>query len=156
MQDQLRMLKIACSQVCVLLSLLPASVHRSLFYSTRSLRNRDKLENVNTPQDVVELIRKSKNILILTGAGVSVGHLLLPSHLSPLPDLLPLQTSCGIPDFRSPTGLYARLKEENWDLDDPQDMFDLSYFKQKPNVFYGFAKVRSSSSLTIILITFVI
>lgn len=32
------------------------------------------------------------------------------------------QTSCGIPDFRSPTGLYARLKEEHWELDDPQQV----------------------------------
>ncbi|GAA5990553.1 hypothetical protein JCM11641_002576 [Rhodosporidiobolus odoratus] len=97
--DQVRMLKIACSRI---------------------LRNRDKLEAFNTPQDAVALIRRSRKILILTGAGVS--------------------TSCGIPDFRSPTGLYARLKQENWDLDDPQDMFDLAYFKEKPNVFYSFAK----------------
>jgi NAD-dependent histone deacetylase SIR2 len=58
-------------------------------------------------------------------------------------DALPFaQTSCGIPDFRSPTGLYARLREQNslWDLDDPQDMFDLAYFKRSPNVFYSFAK----------------
>ncbi|GAA5922523.1 hypothetical protein JCM1841_006187 [Sporobolomyces salmonicolor] len=100
LNDQLRMLKIACSRV---------------------LRNRDRLEQYQTVDDVVNLIRKSKRILVLTGAGVS--------------------TSCGIPDFRSPTGLYARLKAEgNWDLDDPQDMFDLSYFRERPDVFYGFAK----------------
>ncbi|GAA5832524.1 hypothetical protein JCM11251_001358 [Rhodosporidiobolus azoricus] len=99
LSDQIRMLKIACSRV---------------------LRNREKLEAFNSPEDVVSLIRRSRKILILTGAGVS--------------------TSCGIPDFRSPTGLYARLKEEHWELDDPQDMFDLAYFKEKPNVFYSFAK----------------
>ncbi|BGP17410.1 hypothetical protein JCM10213_003307 [Rhodosporidiobolus nylandii] len=87
---------------------------------SRILRNREKLEAFNTPHDVVSLIQRSKKILVLTGAGVS--------------------TSCGIPDFRSPTGLYARLKEEHWELDDPQDMFDLPYFKEKPNVFYSFAK----------------
>ncbi|GAA5850641.1 hypothetical protein JCM9279_006371 [Rhodotorula babjevae] len=98
--DQLRMLKVACSRV---------------------LRNRDKLDDYNTPDDVIDLVRRSKRILFLTGAGVS--------------------TSCGIPDFRSPTGLYARLQlENNYDLDDPQDMFDLAYFKQKPYVFYSFAK----------------
>ncbi|GAA6022720.1 hypothetical protein JCM10207_008077 [Rhodosporidiobolus poonsookiae] len=100
--DQMRMLKIACSRI---------------------LRNREKLEAFNTPDDVVSLIRRSKKILILTGAGVS--------------------TSCGIPDFRSPTGLYARLKEDpllNAELDDPQDMFDLAFFKEKPTVFYSFAK----------------
>ncbi|GAA6062920.1 hypothetical protein JCM10212_007151 [Sporobolomyces blumeae] len=98
--DQLRMLKVACSRV---------------------LRNRERLEEYQTIDDAVASIRRSKRILVLTGAGVS--------------------TSCGIPDFRSPTGLYARLKAEgNWDLDDPQDMFDLSYFKERPDVFYGFAK----------------
>ncbi|GAA6010683.1 hypothetical protein JCM10207_005796 [Rhodosporidiobolus poonsookiae] len=100
--DQMRMLKIACSRI---------------------LRNREKLEAFNTPDDVVSLIRRSKKILILTGAGVS--------------------TSCGIPDFRSPTGLYARLKEDpllNAELDNSQDMFDLAFFKEKPTVFYSFAK----------------
>lgn len=42
-----------------------------------------------------------------------------------------LQTSCGIPDFRSPTGLYATLRVEHPELDDPQEMFDLAYFKEK-------------------------
>ncbi|GAA5930261.1 uncharacterized protein JCM15063_004759 [Sporobolomyces koalae] len=98
--DQLRMLKIACSRV---------------------LRNRDRLEQYQTIEDAVDLIRRSKKILFLTGAGVS--------------------TSCGIPDFRSPTGLYARLKAEGtWELDDPQDMFDLRFFKERPDVFYSFAK----------------
>ncbi|SCZ87475.1 BZ3500_MvSof-1268-A1-R1_Chr2-2g04941 [Microbotryum saponariae] len=105
--DQLRLLKIAASRV---------------------LRNRDRLEQYSTVDDVVELIRKSKNIMVLTGAGVS--------------------TSCGIPDFRSPTGLYARLKEEHWELDDPQQMFDLDYFKEKPNVFYSFAKEIYPSNFT--------
>ncbi|SCV70312.1 BQ2448_1706 [Microbotryum intermedium] len=105
--DQLRLLKIAASRV---------------------LRNRDRLEQYSTVDDVVELIRKSKNIMVLTGAGVS--------------------TSCGIPDFRSPTGLYARLKEEHWELDDPQQMFDLHYFKEKPNVFYSFAKEIYPSNFT--------
>lgn len=54
------------------------------------------------------------------------------------------QTSCGIPDFRSPTGLYARLKLDPdprfSTLDDPQDMFDLAFFKHDPSVFYSFAR----------------
>ena len=49
---------------------------------------RKKLESLNTLEDCVELIRTSRNIIILTGAGVSV--------------------SCGIPDFRSRDGVYAR------------------------------------------------
>jgi NAD-dependent histone deacetylase SIR2 len=67
------------------------------------LQLRDKLPNHNTVEDAVRLIRDSRRILILTGAGVSV--------------------SCGIPDFRSRDGLYASLKQRSeYDLDDPQQM----------------------------------
>lgn len=89
----------------------PSSLSEFILNHSHSLRNRAKLPQYNTPADAVTLIRNAKKILILTGAGVS--------------------TSCGIPDFRSATGLYARLKEENWDLDDPQQMFDLDFFKQR-------------------------
>ena len=34
------------------------------------LRQRKKLPNVNTLEDVIELLRESKNIMVLTGAGV--------------------------------------------------------------------------------------
>jgi NAD-dependent histone deacetylase SIR2 len=62
------------------------------------------------------LLEKSRNIIVLSGAGIS--------------------TSCGIPDFRSATGLYAQLQEEGkYDLDDPQQMFDIHYFKEQPEVF---------------------
>ncbi|KAJ7180645.1 DHS-like NAD/FAD-binding domain-containing protein [Mycena filopes] len=80
---------------------------------SRELQLRDKLPNHNTVQDAVRLIRESKRILILTGAGISV--------------------SCGIPDFRSRDGLYASLKQRGeYDLDDPQQMFDISYFRENP------------------------
>lgn len=54
---------------------------------------------------VVELIREARNVLILTGAGVS--------------------TSCGIPDFRGENGIYARLKTDYPTLPDPQVCRDL-------------------------------
>ncbi|KAI0825782.1 SIR2-domain-containing protein [Irpex lacteus] len=74
----------------------------------------------STVDDAVNLIKKSQNILILSGAGISV--------------------SCGIPDFRSRTGIYAMLQEKGeYDLDDPQQMFDIDYFKENPSVFYSFA-----------------
>merc|ERR1719414_1859463 len=82
--------------------------------------DRKKLTNVNTLQDVVELIRKSNKIIILTGAGVSV--------------------SCGIPDFRSKDGVYARLAVDFPDLPDPQAMFDIQYFRKDPRPFFKFAK----------------
>ncbi|RCH84044.1 NAD-dependent histone deacetylase sir2, partial [Rhizopus stolonifer] len=73
---------------------------------------------VNTLEDVVGLLSKAKKVLIVTGAGVSV--------------------SCGIPDFRSETGIYSRLQE--YQLDDPQQMFDIDYFRETPEIFYSFAK----------------
>merc|ERR1712029_149921 len=81
---------------------------------------RKKLGHVNTLTDVVELIRKSQKIVVLTGAGVSV--------------------SCGIPDFRSRDGIYARLAVDFPDLPDPQAMFDIHYFRKDPRPFFKFAR----------------
>ncbi|EIN09435.1 SIR2-domain-containing protein [Punctularia strigosozonata HHB-11173 SS5] len=70
---------------------------------SRQLSRRDKLPAYNTVDDAVNLLRNSKRIIILTGAGISV--------------------SCGIPDFRSENGLYAMLKQRGeYDLDDPQQI----------------------------------
>ncbi|KAJ8669768.1 hypothetical protein QAD02_001027 [Eretmocerus hayati] len=81
---------------------------------------RQKLSHINTLTEVVELIKKSQNIIVLTGAGVSV--------------------SCGIPDFRSRDGIYSRLAQDFPDLPDPQAMFDINYFSQDPRPFYKFAR----------------
>ncbi|KIP02738.1 hypothetical protein PHLGIDRAFT_130573 [Phlebiopsis gigantea 11061_1 CR5-6] len=84
---------------------------------SRELQAREKQTAYNTIDDAVDLIKQSRNIVILTGAGISV--------------------SCGIPDFRSTNGLYAQLQEKGeYDLDDPQQMFDIHYFREKPSVFY--------------------
>ena len=83
---------------------------------SRILRRREKLPHLNTVPQAIELLRSARNIIVLSGAGIS--------------------TSCGIPDFRSSTGLYAKLQAEGkYDLDEPQQMFDIHYFKEHPEVF---------------------
>jgi len=60
-----------------------------------------------------------RSIIVLCGAGISV--------------------SAGIPDFRSPgTGLYDNLQK--YDLPSPQAIFELSYFRERPDAFYTLAK----------------
>ncbi|XP_053961063.1 NAD-dependent histone deacetylase sirtuin-1 [Anastrepha ludens] len=81
---------------------------------------RQKLRYINTFEDVIQLIQQSKNIIVLTGAGVSV--------------------SCGIPDFRSSDGIYSRLAKDFPNLPDPQAMFDINYFSSDPRPFYKFAR----------------
>ena len=80
---------------------------------------RKKLSSVNDLNDVIGLLRTCQNVLVLTGAGVSV--------------------SAGIPDFRSANGIYARLKSEYADMESPACMFDKQYFNENPGPFFNFA-----------------
>ncbi|VDP94750.1 unnamed protein product [Echinostoma caproni] len=82
---------------------------------------RRRLRRINTLDKVIELLNTCKSILVVTGAGISV--------------------SCGIPDFRSRDGVYARLSKDYPDLSSPQAMFDMAYFVQNPSPFFKFAKV---------------
>ncbi|NXU83832.1 SIR1 deacetylase, partial [Xiphorhynchus elegans] len=81
---------------------------------------RKKRKDINTIDDAVKLLQECKKIMVLTGAGVSV--------------------SCGIPDFRSRDGIYARLAVDFPDLPDPQAMFDIEYFRKDPRPFFKFSK----------------
>ncbi|CCE65614.1 hypothetical protein TPHA_0M00390 [Tetrapisispora phaffii CBS 4417] len=81
------------------------------------LCTRIRLSNFSSPMDFVNRLKEAKNILVLTGAGVS--------------------TSLGIPDFRSSEGFYSKIKYLG--LDDPQDVFNFDIFMQDPSVFYNIA-----------------
>ncbi|KFY91995.1 hypothetical protein V498_05196, partial [Pseudogymnoascus sp. VKM F-4517 (FW-2822)] len=86
---------------------------------SRELSKRSKLPSYNTIEDVVKLLDKCNNIIVLTGAGIS--------------------TSLGIPDFRSKdVGLYAKLAHLG--LSDPQEVFDITLFKEDPSIFYSVAR----------------
>eukprot|EP01113_Clastostelium_recurvatum_P002216 TRINITY_DN10915_c0_g2_i3.p1 TRINITY_DN10915_c0_g2~~TRINITY_DN10915_c0_g2_i3.p1 ORF type:complete len:517 (+),score=99.12 TRINITY_DN10915_c0_g2_i3:44-1552(+) len=88
---------------------------------------RKRIPGLDSLDDVAEAIKKANNIVILTGAGVSV--------------------SCGIPDFRSPNGLYAQI-EDKYDLPDPQCLFDIEFLKIEPRPFFEFAKEIYPGSYT--------
>ncbi|KAK7976454.1 hypothetical protein PG989_014917 [Apiospora arundinis] len=88
---------------------------------SRELKKRAKLMNFNTVGDAVNLIYNAKNIVVLTGAGIS--------------------TSLGIPDFRSKdTGLYAQLAQQGLAINDPQEVFDIRVFNEDPTIFFTVAK----------------
>uniref|UniRef100_A0A7S2LGK9 Protein acetyllysine N-acetyltransferase n=1 Tax=Leptocylindrus danicus TaxID=163516 RepID=A0A7S2LGK9_9STRA len=70
--------------------------------------------------DVLSVLKSSKRIIVLAGAGMSV--------------------SCGIPDFRSADGLYNTLDLEELGLNCPEDLFDMESFIENPSSFYKFAK----------------
>ncbi|VDK66276.1 unnamed protein product [Onchocerca ochengi] len=118
-----------------------SSILEKLVTKLGQLTTKEKGKNVKqklsslTMEGVAEYIKsEAKNIIVLTGAGIS--------------------TSAGVPDFRSPgllilfcdivhkcnacTGLYDNVSQYN--LPDPMAIFDISYFKKHPEPFYKLAK----------------
>ncbi|KAF2145737.1 uncharacterized protein K452DRAFT_265034 [Aplosporella prunicola CBS 121167] len=84
----------------------------------RELSKRRRLSKYSTIEDAAHLLKKSKNIMVITGAGIS--------------------TSLGIPDFRSKnTGFYSRLQEMGYS--EPEQVFDIHNFDEDPTTFYTLA-----------------
>mmetsp|Transcript_1016 Transcript_1016/g.2459 ORF Transcript_1016/g.2459 Transcript_1016/m.2459 type:complete len:368 (-) Transcript_1016:373-1476(-) len=82
---------------------------------------REPLQHFSTPDDVIRTLQEAKHILVLAGAGIS--------------------QSCGIPDFRSPAGIYTLVEEMDLGLPQAECLFDLSYFEDDPEPFYKFAHI---------------
>ncbi|KAF2856272.1 SIR2-domain-containing protein, partial [Plenodomus tracheiphilus IPT5] len=84
----------------------------------RELNKRPRLDQYKTIDDAAQLLRDRKNIMVITGAGIS--------------------TSLGIPDFRSKnTGFYSRLLQMGYD--EPEQVFDIHNFDEDPRTFYALA-----------------
>jgi NAD-dependent deacetylase sirtuin 1 len=90
-----------------------------ILYLKQNVMRRTKLQHVNSIDDVCHLLSSCSNILVLTGAGISV--------------------SCGIPDFRSDTGIYERLARD-FGVTDPESIFDIHFFREDPEPFYSFVR----------------
>eukprot|EP00041_Stephanoeca_diplocostata_P034716 m.1197731 g.1197731 ORF g.1197731 m.1197731 type:complete len:374 (+) comp24568_c1_seq1:173-1294(+) len=78
-----------------------------------------KSERFVSITDVMACIGESRRIVVIVGAGLSV--------------------SCGIPDFRSATGLYSTLQSLNLPVAEPEDLLDIATFDDTPELFYSFA-----------------
>ena len=66
------------------------------------------------PRQCAELIRRSRRVVALTGAGISTG--------------------AGLADFRGPQGLYVTRRY------DPEAVFDIGAFRRNPAPFYEFTR----------------
>ncbi|TYZ61994.1 hypothetical protein PybrP1_010902 [[Pythium] brassicae (nom. inval.)] len=88
-----------------------------------AIPSRQKLEHVNTLQDVADLLRAAKKVVILAGAGISV--------------------SCGIPDFRSENGIYSCMFDIEFFRTNPRPFF--AFAKELFPKSSGFTFVPSRS-----------
>ncbi|EME49928.1 hypothetical protein DOTSEDRAFT_68672 [Dothistroma septosporum NZE10] len=84
----------------------------------RFYHKRSKLAQYNTIEDAAKLLQSSRNIMVITGAGIS--------------------TSLGIPDFRSKgTGFYDKVREMGYS--EPEEVFNIDNFDTNPEIFYRLA-----------------
>ncbi|KAF2198657.1 SIR2-domain-containing protein [Delitschia confertaspora ATCC 74209] len=84
----------------------------------RELNKRQRLQQYKNIDDAAKLLRERKNIMVITGAGIS--------------------TSLGIPDFRSKnTGFYSKLQDMGFN--EPEQVFDIENFDSDPKTFFTLA-----------------
>jgi len=90
-------------------------------YSVGTISHRKQWNSIKTGklEEVARDLKQTQNVLVMIGAGVS--------------------TASGIPDFRTPgSGIYDNLQK--YDLPYPEAIFDINYFRGKPEPFLAWAK----------------
>lgn len=96
--------------------LIPRRLTVSPVASTKAKdRTRKRLPQYHSIDHAVDILQKAKNIVVLTGAGIS--------------------TSLDIPDFRSDNGFYNRLSA-SIGLSTPEEFFSLDFFKKEHESFW--------------------
>jgi NAD-dependent SIR2 family protein deacetylase len=80
---------------------------------------RKQLKEFSTIAEMLDAFAKAKKIVFITGAGVSV--------------------SCGIPDFRSASGIYNTMQCQEIGIPAPELLFDLEFFLMDPTPFFKYA-----------------
>ena len=106
-------------------------------------------------RQLVDLVDKAQNIIVLSGAGVGGFSFIslsiagpkeaelcaarVCSHL-PLMPLVQMSVASGIPDFRSArSGLFAQIRDR-FGMRDPANMFDIDYFRRDARPFFLLAR----------------
>lgn len=94
----------------------------------KALAELNDRDDVFTHTQLVEGLKNKtfKKIVGITGAGISV--------------------AAGIPDFRSPGGLYHKLAEQ-YGLKHPEEIMTLEFFKKHPEPLYAIMKEFLSNSV---------
>lgn len=92
------------------------------------LHKKNEAEATFSRTELIDGLRnkKFKNICAITGAGISV--------------------AAGIPDFRSPGGLYHNLAKE-YNLTTPEEIMTIEFFKKSPEPLYKIMKEFLGSAI---------